>query len=152
MFKESQSRKRYPSDLTDEPWTLVAPLRPPAKPRQRGGRPRQVAMREVLNTMRYRHRSGGQWARLLPDLLSKRTAYASFAPGRDDGPWGKVVTALRAQTRVAAGREPTPSAVGSVCPAVQATERGGPEHGYDGGKSVQGRKRHIWVDTLGLLR
>ena len=67
MLKEHPSRKRYPSDLTDEQWTLVAPLLPPAKPRHRGGRPRKVDMREVLNTIRYRHRSGCQWAMLPHD-------------------------------------------------------------------------------------
>ena len=111
MLKENQSRKRYPSALTDEQWTRVEPLLPPAKPRQRGGRPRKVDLREVLNTIRYLHRSGCQWDRLPHDLLPKSTAYDYFAQWRDDGTWGKVVTALREQTRVAAGREPTPSAL-----------------------------------------
>ena len=110
MLKEYQSRKRYPSDLTDEQWTLVEPLLP-AQPRQRGGRPRQVDMREVLNTIRYLHRSGCQWDMLPHELLPKSTAYDYFAQWRDDGTWSKVVTALREQTRVAAGRELTPSAV-----------------------------------------
>jgi putative transposase len=67
MLKENQSRKNYPSALTDTQWTLVAPLLPPAKSRQRGGRPRKVDLREVLNTRRYLHRSGGQWDRLPHD-------------------------------------------------------------------------------------
>ena len=85
MVKAHQSRKRYPSDLTDEPWTWVEPRLPPAKPRQRGGRPRQVERREVRNTIRSLHRSGCPWDRLPHDLLPKSTAYADFAPWRDDG-------------------------------------------------------------------
>jgi len=151
MVKENQSRKKYPSDLTDEQWALVAPLLPPAKPCQRGGRPRKVEMREVLNTIRYLHRSGCQWDMLPHDLLPKSTAYDYFAQWRDDGTWGKVVTALREQTRVAAGRKPTPSAVCFFFNAAETTEIGGPDRGYDGGKKVKGRKRHLLVDTLGLL-
>ena len=93
MLKENQSRKNSPSDLTDTQWTLVAPLLPPAKSRQRGGRPRKVDLREVLNTIRYLHRSGCQWAMLPHDLLPKSPVSDSFAQWRDDGTWGQVVTA-----------------------------------------------------------
>ena len=151
MSKEYQSRKRYISDLTDEQWTTVAPLLPAAKSNPRGGRPRQVDLREVLNTIRYLHRSGCQWDMLPHDLLPKSTVYDYFSQWRDDGTWSKVVTALREQTRVAAGREPTPSAVCIDSQSVKTTEIGGAERGYDGGKHIKGRKRHILVDTLGLL-
>jgi putative transposase len=151
MLKKDRSRKAYPSDLTDEQWTIVEPLLPPAKQRPRGGRPRAVDMREVLNTLFYLNRSGCQWDMLPHDLLPKSTVYDYFARWRDDGTWAKLVKALRERTRVEAGREPTPSAACIDSQSVKTTEMGGPERGYDGGKKINGRKRHLLVDTLGLL-
>ena len=151
MLRKDRSRKSYPSDLTDEQWTIVAPLLPPAKQRQRGGRPRAVDLREVLNTLFYLNRSGCQWDMLPHDLLPKSTVYDYFARWRDDGTWAKLVKALRERTRMEAGREPTPSAACIDSQSVKTTERGGPERGYDGGKKINGRKRHLLVDTLGLL-
>ena len=107
-------------------------------------------MREVLNTLFYLNRSGCQWDMLPHDLLPKSTVYDYFAQWRDDGTWGKMVQALREQTRVQAGREPTPSAI-CIDSQRQNHRDGGPERGYDGGKKINGRKWHLLVDTLGLL-
>jgi len=151
MVHKGHQRKKYPSDLTDEQWAILGPMIPPAKQNTQGGRPRKVDMREVLNTLFSLNRSGCQWDMLPHDLLPKSTVYDYFAQWREDGTWAKLVQALRERTRVEAGREPTPSAACIDSQSVKTTEMGGPERGYDGGKKINGRKRHLLVDTLGLL-
>src|SRR5467141_3128230 len=129
----------------------LGPMLPPAKQHPRGGRPRKVNMREVLNTVFSLNRSGCQWDRLPHDLLPKSTVSDYFVQWRDDGTWAKMVKALRERTRVEAGREPTPSAACIDSQSVTTTEVGGPERGYDGGKKIKGRKRQVLVDTIGLV-
>jgi putative transposase len=143
------TRQPYLTDLTNDQWDIWPPLIPPAKP---GGRPRAVDMREVINSLLYRNRTGCQGDMLPHDLLPKSTVYEYFAQWRRHGAWQQLMDALRAAVRAqqAPSKEPTPSAASSDRQSVQTTEQGG-EHGYDGGKNITGRKRHVSVDVLGLL-
>jgi transposase len=137
----------YPSDLSDREWAILAPLLPPPKP---GGRPRTVDLRVILNGIFHVLRSGCQW-RLLPrDDGPWSTVYGYLRAWRLDGTWERLHTTLRERARTLAGRQPTPSAAIIDSQSVKTTERGGP-HGYDGAKKLSGRKRHLLVDTLGLL-
>jgi putative transposase len=137
----------YPSDLTDAQWAVLEPLLPKAKPL---GRPRENDRRRVLDAIFYRNRNGRTWRALPHDFPRWRSVYNDFIKWRDDGTWATLNDALRGEVRRQAGREPTPSAGSIDSQTVKATELGGP-HGYDGGKRLNGRKRHIVVDTLGLV-
>ena len=141
------NRKPYPSDLTDAQWALLAPLIPKAWP---GGRPRAADMREVLNALFYRAREGCTWRALPHDFPPWKTVYNYFQAWRDDGTWAQIQGALRRKLRLAEGRPASPSVGYLDSQTVKATEIAD-DRDYDGGKKITGRKRHIIVDTLGLL-
>jgi len=140
-------RKPYPTDLTDAQWALLGPWVPPPRP---GGRPRKTDLREVVNAIFYLTREGCSWRALPHDFPPWKTVYNYFEAWKRDGTWDQLLTALRRRVRQAAGRDPDPR-VACIDSQSAKTAGGGEEVGTDGGKKVRGRKRHLAVDTLGLL-
>lgn len=137
----------YSTDISGAAWKRIAPLLPAARP---GGRPRTTDLRAVLNAIFYLLRTGCQW-RLLPrEYPVWGTVYHYFRTWKNEGVWARLQRILYRRLRKAAGRSACPSVVIMDGQSVRTTERGG-VRGFDGHKRVKGRKRHILVDTLGML-
>jgi putative transposase len=143
-------RQAYQSDLKDQEWKWLKRFLPRPSAVGSKGRPQEWPPREIVNALLYLLRTGCQW-RLLPhDLPPWQTVYYHFRKWRQSGLWVKINRLLREQVRQAAGREATPSAAIVDAQSVKTTLVKG-VRGFDAGKNVNGRKRHIVVDTLGLL-
>jgi putative transposase len=143
----TMNETNYPSDVTDKQWQIISKLLPPKK--KCGRKP--IDRRWIINAIFYVNRTGCQWRALPHDFPKWKTVYTVFWRWRKAGLWQQINDALRERVRIAAGKKPTPS-VGIIdSQSAKTTEVGGEERGYDAGKKINGRKRHIVVDTLGMV-
>lgn len=143
------TRQAYPTDLTDAQWKVLEPLLPAAAAR---GRPREHTLREIVNAIFYITDNCLKWRAMPHDLPPWQSVYYYFRGWVKQGLWEPLNTRLREQVRVAAGREAQPSAAILDSQSVPTTEMAAPETiGYDANKHIKGRKRHLLVDTMGLV-
>ena len=145
--QHAREGQRYSSDLTDAEWAVLEPLLPP---RSRLGRPPEWSRRAIMNGLFYVLRGGVPWRMLPWDFPPVSTVQRYFYAWRDSGLWSAINHTLLMAVREESGREASPSAGVIDSQSVKTTESGGPR-GYDAGKKIKGRKRHILTDTLGLL-
>lgn len=139
---------QYPTDLTDAQWKLIsAYFRRPSK----RGAPRKHDRRTVVNAILYLVKAGCQWRMLPKDFPPWKAVYQLFYRWRESGLWERIHDALRTSVRRQANKKPKPSAAILDSQSVKTTHIAGPLRGYDGGKKIKGRKRHLVVDTLGLI-
>jgi transposase len=145
---EDRSR-RYPSDTTDEQWAVIEPLLPPVRT---GGRPEKHPRRAIVDAILYVVRAGCSWRQLPADFPPWQTVYWYFNQWEQASATEKILPVVRAQLRVQEGRNPEPSAGLIDSQSVKGADTVGRQtRGYDAGKKVNGRKRFIVTDTLGLL-
>jgi putative transposase len=151
MRRAKEQARGYPSDLADAQWQVIVPYLPSEVPGRRG-RPRVWPLRRIVEAILYLDRTGCAWRYLPADFPPWRTVYGYFAAWRDDGTLARLHDGLRAQVRAAAGRNTEPTAAVIDSQSVRAADTvPRATRGWDNAKKVNGRKRHIAVDTQGLL-
>jgi transposase len=143
----TKSQQGYPTDLNDTEWAQIAPYLPQASCT---GAPRKYAWREIMNAMFYIVKNGCVWRALPHDYPCWQTVYYYFRLFRQNGLWEQLNTTIREAVREKAGRQAQASAMIADSQSAKSAE-GGEQRGFDGGKLVSGRKRHLLVDTLGLV-
>ena len=148
MSAECTRTVSYPTDLSDGEWNL---LRPSVDIRAQLGAPRVVCLRCIMNALFYINKTGCQWEMLPRDFPPSSTVYWYFRKWLEDGTWQRINDELRRKVRLGFEKSDEPSAAIIDSQSVKTTEVGGDDIGFDANKKVTGRKRHIAVDTLGLL-
>ncbi|MDY3559294.1 IS5 family transposase [Gemmata sp. JC673] len=143
----TSARKSYSSDLTADQWAILEPMFPPNTGR---GRRQTIPIKEIIDAVFYINASGCTWADLPHDFPPPSSVSYHYTKWVKNGTWRRINDALREAVRVQAGRDPHPSAGALDSQTIKAAPTGG-HRGYDGGKGINGRKRHILVDTLGLV-
>jgi putative transposase len=145
---DPRSRRRpYPSDLTDAQWELVRPLLPPPPG---GGRPRTIDPREIVDAILYVAKNGGAWRALPHDFPPEGAVRHDFHAWRRCGAWERILDAVRHEVRRREGKDDEPPAAIIDSQSIKGSRTSG-LRGYDAGKKVKGTKRHLRVDTMGLL-
>ena len=145
-YVDSVKKQPYSTDLTPRQWNMVKPLLAISHT----GRPIELPLKDILDGIFYHTANGGKWEDLPHDFPGYRRVHEWFSKWRDDGTLDRVLDTLRRAARVAAGHDPEPSSACIDSQTVKAAATGG-TRSYDGGKRINGRKRHILVDSLGLL-